>query len=217
MEQSTLSQLTITFKKNLKLCESELAESEISWRTRKTSERRTKALTTIVDDAGIDWATDTDPFFVFLGIYVACFQWIEGKLGEILLLEASFENREEIQARFVRTRNEARVDAAAQAAINAERFLPIKASQNWEDRVQGIRERLHAERQRRNAILHSQYWLRGLEHGLDAIRTDLRKREGSLIFEHEDMNRARMDQILREMAVLSFDVGQIHLQLVHWA
>jgi hypothetical protein len=164
-----------------------------------------------------DWAIDTEPFYVFLGIYVAGFQWIEVKLEEIILLHAGHERRAETLDRLARMKNYQKVDAVAAASRDAERFPRLAAHPKWDERASRIVDGLNAERNRRNAILHSAYWLRGLEQGLDAIRTNKKRANGTVQFDTEEMTRERMDAILGEMAVLAFNSGQLHLQLVAWA
>jgi hypothetical protein len=167
------------------------------------------------EDEQIDWAKDADQFFTFLGIYVALFQSLEGILDQILLLEAGISKREETLRRIAELTNHDKVDAIPIAAVNLERFPRIEQIEGWPDRVTTLVERLHNERRRRNGLLHSQYWLKGLEPGLSAMRADMRKREGALDFNYEDMDRKCMNEILEKLAALSFDVGQIHIQLVH--
>jgi len=162
-----------------------------------------------------DWARDAGELFTFLGIYLAGFQAIDGVLDQILLLERSHERWAETQATLVGMSNHQKVEAAIQAALNEDRF-PNRGRPNWADLVAEIRRRLHNERDRRNAIMHSQYLMEGVESGLSAIRSDRRRAEGVVRFDQEELDRARMDQILGELAQLSFDVSQVHSQLVHW-
>ena len=163
-----------------------------------------------------DWATDTEPFFVFLGIYVAAFQSMEGVLDEIILLEAGFENREASFIRLAGLSHKARIDAVAAASVNVERFKGMVRDDAWTARSTELIGRLHAERSRRNSLLHSKFWLRGLEAGINAIRTDNKRMGGKLVQHVEEMSRERMDAVLKELAILSFDVGMLHMQLIHW-
>lgn len=163
----------------------------------------------------LDWAKDADPFFSFLGIYVASFQFLEGILDQILLLEAGFSKREKTLLRLSDLKNHEKVEAVSNAAVNLDRFPRIERLDGWRERVSEVVELLHKERKRRNGLLHSQYWMKGLELGLNAMRTDMRKRDGALEIGLEDMNRDCMDKVLGELAVLSFHAGQMHIQLVH--
>jgi len=53
-------------------------------------------------------------------------------------------------------------------------------------------------------------------HDASPIRSNRKRRGNFLTFEHEELTRERMDQVLTELAILSFDVSQLHLQLIHW-
>jgi hypothetical protein len=164
-----------------------------------------------------DWATDGDPFFTFLGLYVAAFQSIEGTLDEIILLNAGFENRSEAFSRLAGMRHQDRIDAVSDITKNSDRFPRMRENEDWwECRSSRVIDGLHAERERRNSILHSKFWLRGLEAGMSAIRTDNKRSNGELVQHVEEMTRAKMDEILKEIAMLAFDTGQLHLQLIHW-
>lgn len=162
-----------------------------------------------------DWARDAGELFTFLGIYLAGFQSVEGILDQILLLEGGHERWAETQATLAGISNYQKVEAAIKAALNEGRF-PNRGRPNWADLVVAIGRRLHDERARRNSIMHSQYLMEGVEYGLSAIRSDRRRTEGLARFDQEKLDRGRMDHILGELAQLSFDVGQTHIQLVHW-
>jgi hypothetical protein len=168
------------------------------------------------DEQEYDWATDAEPFYTFLGIYVAAFQAIEQKLDEILLLEAGYERWAEVHARLARMSNQEKTAAAIRAATNAARFPRAGSNPRWAERVSAVEAKLNGERLRRNAMMHSQYMLRGIERGLSAIRSNRKRAGASVHFEHEEMNRERMDQTISEISLLLFAIGQLHLQLIHW-
>jgi hypothetical protein len=79
-----------------------------------------------------DWARDTDPLFTFLGLYLSIFQWIEGELDLIILFAAGFENWEDTQGRLARMDNNAKVKAAATAAIDNAAFPLVGSIEGWE-------------------------------------------------------------------------------------
>lgn len=168
-----------------------------------------------VDDGqGHDWARDSDPLFTFLGIYLAAFQWLEGELDGIILLAEGSGRRTETQDRLADLDNRKKVDLAAGLAVDVRRFPLVERIDDWPERVAYIAERLHEERRRRNRIMHSQYIMEGLEHGLPAILS-MRRRWGREegLFDQEELSRPSMDAILREIAELSFAVGMIVVQL----
>lgn len=170
--------------------------------------------TSVDSDAGYDWARDADPLFTFLGLYLATFQSIEGQLDQIILLGAGFEQWEVTQDRLSRMDNRSKVEAAALAAVDTERFPLVAGIGGWRDRLEKLAAELHEERRRRNGIMHSQYLMEGLEHGLAAIRSSRTRRGADLTFDQEELGRPRMEAILQEIAMLAFATTQIHVQLI---
>ena len=65
-------------------------------------------------------------------------------------------------------------------------------------------------------MMHSQYLLEGVQHGLAAIRSDRRQVDGEAQFDREPLTRERMDETLRELAQLAWDVGKVHIELTGW-
>lgn len=164
-------------------------------------------------DAGYDWARDANPLFTFLGLYLATFQSIEGRLDQIILLGAGLEKWEETQVRLSRMDNRSKIEAVALAAADTERFPLVAGIGEWHHRLEKILAELHDERRRRNAIMHSQYLLESLELGA-AIRSS-RTPGADLTFDREHLGRPRMGAILREIAALALASAQIHVQLIH--
>lgn len=160
-----------------------------------------------------DWARDSDPLFTFLGLYLSTFQWIEGELDQIILLAAGFEIWDNTQDRLARMDNHTKVKAAMAAAIDTEAFSLVGGIAGWKERVETAAERLHDERRRRNRIMHSQFLMEGLEHGLPAIRSVRTRGEPERPFDQEELSRPRMDAILGEVAELAIATGMITVQL----
>lgn len=109
--------------------------------------------------------------------------------------------------------NNAKVKAAAIAAIDTGAFPLIGSIVGWEARVESVTAQLHEERHRRNRIMHSQFLMEGLEPGLPAIRSVRTRGEPDRPFDQEEFSRPRMDAILREVAELAFATGMIMVQL----
>lgn len=160
-----------------------------------------------------DWARDSDPVFTFLGLYLTLFQTIEGKVDQVLLLAAGIENWDSTQTRLAKMQNHEKVEAMAKAAADVAVFPLLARIPDWSQRIGKLVELLHAERLRRNLVMHSQYLMEGLEHGFPAIRS-ARTRRPDPGFDQEDLTRARMDEILREAAELAFEVGIVNAQLI---
>lgn len=99
-----------------------------------------------------DCARDSDPLFTFLGLNLSTFQWIEGELDLIILYAAGFENWGDTQDRLARMDNNAKVKAAAVAAIDTGAFPLVGSIEGWEARVESVTAQLHEERRRRTAL-----------------------------------------------------------------
>jgi hypothetical protein len=168
----------------------------------------------IDDQAGYDWARDADPLFTFLGFYLGTFQSIEGRLDQIILLGAGFENWEATQDRLARMDNRSKVEAAALAALDTNVFPLVAGIADWTSRVEDLVKRLHEERRRRNGIMHSQYLMEGLEHGLAAIRSSRTRGAAEASFDQEELSRPRMNEILQEIATLACSASLTHAQLI---
>ena len=165
------------------------------------------------EEADDDWARDADPLFTFLGLYLATFQWLEGQLDQIILMAEGFDRWAETQELLASMDNRKRVDAMAGAAVDTTRFPLVAKIDGWPERVGAVAERLHGERRRRNRIMHSQFLMEGIEHGLPAIRSIRTRGDAREPFEQEELSRPRMDEILRDIADLSFAAGMIVVQL----
>ncbi len=162
-----------------------------------------------------DWARDAEPIYTFLGIYVAAFQAMEGVLDQILVLAGGWQARLATLDRLTRMSNADKIEAAKVVALEGPRFARAQDIPGWDMRIETLSVNLVAERLRRNGILHASYMLRGVELGLNAIRTHRGRRKGAMQVDQEVLSRARMDKILTEVATLSLELSQVHLQLVH--
>ena len=86
----------------------------------------------------------------------------------------------------------------------------------WTESFEALVQRLKKEGQRRNSIVHSQYLFEFVKAGMPPLRSDRRNRDGVAEFDQEDFDRERTDAILKELAMLAFDLSQARIQLVHW-
>lgn len=160
-----------------------------------------------------DWARDADPLFTFLGLYLATFQWMDSQLDQIILMAEGFDQWSETQTKLAKMDNRSRIDAMAGAAVDVSRFPLVGTIDDWRERVETVVGRLHNERRRRNRIMHSQYLMEGVEHGLPVIRSVRTRGEAEEPFDQEELSRPRMDAILEEIAAVGFAVGLITAQL----
>jgi hypothetical protein len=160
-----------------------------------------------------DWVKEADPIYIFLGLYLTLFQALESKLDHVIAMAGGFDNWEATQVRLARMDNNAKVAAFAVVAVDIGIFPLLKCIPEWSGRIEALTSRLHAERLRRNTIMHSQYLLDGVEDGFAPIRS-LRTRAADPGFDQESLDRSRMDTILRETAELLFAVSNATAQLI---
>lgn len=155
-----------------------------------------------------------EAIYAFVGKYVVAFQWLEGKIDEMFLLARGEENRRETFAWLATKTNSAKIDAFRALVTQQGPFRPI-AREDWPVQFDAIIERLHAERRRRNGLLHAQYLFDFLAIGAPVLRTDVQRYEGEPHFSQEELSAQRCEEILGEIAQLSFDLGMICVQLRH--
>lgn len=152
-----------------------------AWASRSISSRRWMrlrpyAITMWKKGLDYDWARDAEPIYTFLGIYVAAFQAMEGGSTRSWSWRAAGAHglRRWTDSRGCRTRRRSRLQWPLRAKSHGSRGQAIPG---WSVRIKALWGSLVAERLRRNGILHSSYMLRGVELGLDAIRT-IERRSG---------------------------------------
>lgn len=155
---------------------------------------------------------EAERVFKFIGQYVVRFQWIEGKINEVFLLIRGHDKREKTFAWLSQQTNEKKIDALLGIIVDEDYFAPISVD-DWETHVQNVAIRLHAERRRRNGILHAQFLFDFLAIDAPIIRTDIRRTSKGVVFESENLTPARCEQTNEEVARLSFDLNLICVQL----
>lgn len=157
---------------------------------------------------------EAERFFKFVGQYVISFQWLEGKIDDIFLLARGHNKREQTFAWLAQQTNERKIDAFRGVIFDGEHFAPVTID-GWEARVHSVSDRLHAERHRRNGILHAQFLFDFLALGAPIMRTHVRRKGGSTVLENEDLSPERCGQIISEVALLGFDLNMVCVQLRH--
>ena len=157
---------------------------------------------------------EAERFFKFVGQYVISFQWLEGKIDDIFLLARGHNNRKQTFAWLAQQTNEKKIDAFRDAIFDGAHFAPVLVD-GWEARVYSVTDRLHAERRRRNGVLHAQFLFDFLAIGAPIMRTHVRRKGGSVAFDSEDLSPERCHQIISEVALLAFDLNMICVQLRH--
>lgn len=143
-----------------------------------------------------------------IGRYALGFQAVESIVEECLQLLWGHDHFAENHARLARMTNQQKVDALLQQFRENPKNARGRNRPEWVARFEGLIARLHAERQRRNSILHSQYLYDFVRIGHPVMQIDRRG-------ENTDWTDERQNELLRTLAVLAFDTGQARIQLVH--
>lgn len=156
---------------------------------------------------------EAERFVRFVGEYVISFQWIEVKIDEIFLLLGGYEKRQQTFVWLARQTNERKIDAFRDAIFSGQYFSQFPEV-DWKPHVQSVVDRLHGERKRRNGILHAQFLFDFLAIGAPVVRTHVRREQGDVIFDSEDLSPERCSQIMDDLDSLGFDLGMVFLHLV---
>lgn len=157
---------------------------------------------------------EAERLYEFVGRYVITFQWLEGKVEEMILLARGHENREETFEWLARRTNYDKVKELVAIVAGEETFREIDVA-GWQERFDDVIARLHAERRRRNGLLHAQYLFDFLTTGAPVMRTDIDRTDTGVQFKQDELSPERCNEILEEVAVLSLDLNMVCVQLIH--
>lgn len=158
---------------------------------------------------------DTEAMFATIGRYLVIFQWIEGKLDQILLLAWGFENCEANQSRLAKMSNFEKTCALRDIVLASPDFSRIHTRTEWRAGFEILISRLHEERSRRNVLVHSQYLFELVAAGLPPLQSHRMRNDGKATFHQQSLTRSTQKQLLDELVRLAADVSHTHVQLVH--
>ena len=158
---------------------------------------------------------DTEALFNTIGRYVIIFQWIESILDQILLLAWGYENWADSQAKLAKMKNEEKVDAVKEVVLTSPDFTRVHTRPKWCAAFESVICRLHEERMRRNAIVHSQYLFEIADAGLAPLRSKRGKSEGKATFDQQPLTKEDQKKLIGDLAQLAMDVNFVKVQLVH--
>jgi hypothetical protein len=85
--------------------------------------------------------------------------------------------------------------------------------------VEAALTRCDAVRSKRNRLVHSaSVFLEAGDELVGVMRSDIFRGEGpdGLTFDQEMLTASSFTDLTRELALLTFEVGQCHVQLRHW-
>lgn len=150
-------------------------------------------------DDNPDAVREAERLYQFVGQYVIAFQWLEGKVEEMLLLARGHANREETFAWLTRKTNNSKIEEFQNCVTEGGAFREITVD-GWSERFGEMIARLHYERKRRNG---PQYLFDFLAIGAPVLRTDVQCHQGGVQFDQEELSPQKCDAILTEIAQLS--------------
>jgi hypothetical protein len=91
----------------------------------------------------------------------------------------------------------------------------IRVRNKWCEQFKQTTQRLHDERQRRNALTHSQYLFDFVEIGYPPLRSFRTKQPGDQLFSQEYLSKDVQIEFLSRLVELAVEVNFLHIQLVH--
>jgi len=140
------------------------------------------------------------------------FQWLEGKVDEILLL-AWGDDRDDGLRRLTRMSMSDKLKIVVTEVRASAKLARAQSRPDWWSEFEGVVARLDEERSRRNDIVHSQYDFLGNSFG--PIRSKSSLNAGQISVDHQELSKDAQAALINSIAELASDLGRIHLQLVH--
>ncbi|GIK49896.1 MAG: hypothetical protein BroJett013_25930 [Alphaproteobacteria bacterium] len=156
-----------------------------------------------------------EQLFAFVGRYLIGFQWMEGKLDEIILLGRGHENWADTQRVLAARTNEAKVEMVRELIFGQTVFRKVTID-GWYEHVDLLIARLHSERQRRNDLLHASFLFDLIALGGPVIAISRRRgADHTERFSEDGLTDDRQGEILAAIGDLADNVARLHTQLIH--
>ena len=150
----------------------------------------------------------TDELIATIGRYVIVFQWIDAKLGQILVLWGDVDSDPNRGVKITKMTFSEKVDEVWREFQENSHNERGRARPEWIASFKALVARLHNERHRRNSLIHSYYLFDFLEIGEPVLKDDAKN--GPAFVDSSEQRK-----ILQEIAQLAFDVNAAHLQIIH--
>lgn len=155
-----------------------------------------------------------EQLYSFIGKYVISFQWLEGILDQVYFLSHNLRDKADIDAELATLSFAHKSVAVKELILTSVAFADGRNIEEWPPRIQEFFRRLDNERERRNAIMHSQYLFDYLAIGQPPMRAR-RQRGNQERYIYEDMSIDNIERILQEIAELCCEANLIHAQCIH--
>ena len=120
---------------------------------------------------------DYEKLFANLGRYLIIFQWVEGKLDQILLLGWGHENWTRSHRKLSKMTNDAKILGVEKMVLTSQDFVRVHARPEWVAHFKDVVVALQRERNRRNEIIHSQILFEFADAGFGVPIMSTRKRQ----------------------------------------
>ena len=143
-----------------------------------------------------------------IGRYALGFQALEGVIEQGLDLLWGLDNHSQNYDRLARMTNQQKIDAWQTEFRGNPLNARGRSRPDWVDHFEQLVVRLHAERKRRNSILHSQYLYDFVKIGHPVLQTDPRG-------EQTNWTDERQMELLDQLTKLAFDTGHARMQILH--
>ncbi|MEP0391880.1 MAG: hypothetical protein ABJ205_08800 [Erythrobacter sp.] len=160
-------------------------------------------------------AVELDQVFQTIGEYVLLFQQLESQIDQALLIWWGTENWTQSQRRLEK------LSFAAKLSRLKDEFKANPGNQRgrerpeWPGRFEALLNRLDAEREHRNSLVHSAYLFEAFEHGGPIIQSDRVRRQGEVQFDQTQWTQEYQAQQLKRVRALLTDLGQCRVQIIH--
>jgi hypothetical protein len=158
---------------------------------------------------------DTEELFAALGRYWIIFQWIEGRLDQILLLGWGHENWNRSQKKLAGMTNSDKIKAVDTLVLKTVDFARVHTRPAWIEQFKSLMEALHNERNHRNSLIHSQILFDFADKGLEPPLLSTRKKNGTEMFERQWLSKKFQQEMLARLSKLAWEVNLLHVQLIH--
>lgn len=162
----------------------------------------------------METADEADYLYSFIGKYVISFQWAEAKLEEIVQLSEGFANWTSTAEQLVNLPVAKKINLVEEIVAKGEAFPGVLTNADWLLHFRATLELLRAEARRRNRIVHSFYLFDFMDIGGPPLGSFRARHDGAI--ENHWLSVSETKAIFAELAEVSFELAQAHLQLVAW-
>ena len=171
----------------------------------------------VLSDAEQKEKAEIERLFHFIGTYVVVFQDVESKLDQIIQLAIGLDRRHVSDGVIALLSNSQKIDLVQSIVHTSEIEDGSPSQEAWITSFDAVMQRLRTEATRRNKIVHSLYIFDFMKIGYPPLRSKRTRKKTGASFDQEHVDAAYISTATSDVAVLSFDVGMVLVQLRHWS